>query len=79
MGVNAAAFVHHLRHEKSSSLGGYDAPTRGFLICGFIWWHLSHPALVLGGVWMMAGIVYGAIRTCGFGAELALRRPQECA
>jgi putrescine importer len=70
MGVNAAAFVHHLRHEKSSKLGGYVVPTLGFLICGFIWVHLSNPALVLGAVWMIAGIAYGAVRTRGFRSEL---------
>jgi amino acid transporter len=70
MGVNAAAFVHHLRHEKSSSLGGYIVPALGFVICGFIWVHLSNPALVLGAVWMIAGIAYGAIRTRGFRSEL---------
>jgi amino acid transporter len=70
MGVNAAAFVHHLRHEKTSEIGGYIVPTLGFLICGFIWVHLSNPALVLGATWMIAGIVYGAIRTRGFRSEL---------
>ncbi len=70
MGVNAAAFVHHLRHEKASEIAGYIVPTLGFLICGFIWVHLSNPALVLGTVWMIAGIIYGAIRTRGFRSEL---------
>jgi putrescine importer len=70
MGVNAAAFVHHLRHEKSNNLSGYIVPLLGFVICGFIWVHLSHPALVLGAVWMIAGIAYGAVRTRGFRSEL---------
>ncbi|MGA3082902.1 MAG: APC family permease, partial [Terracidiphilus sp.] len=70
MGVNAAAFVHHLRHEKSKTPSGFIVPVLGFLICGFIWYHLSHPALVLGATWMIAGITYGAIRTRGFRAEL---------
>jgi amino acid transporter len=70
MGVNAAAFVHHLRHEKSNNLGGYIVPALGFLICGFIWVHLSNPALVLGAVWMIAGVAYGAVRTRGFRSEL---------
>jgi len=70
MGVNAAAFVHHLRHEKKSSLGGYVVPALGFVICAFIWVHLSKPALVLGFVWMTAGIAYGAVRTRGFRSEL---------
>ena len=70
MGVNAAAFVHHLRHEKKSSMGGYVVPALGFVICAFIWVHLSKPALVLGFVWMTAGIAYGAVRTRGFRSEL---------
>ena len=70
MGVNAAAFVHHWRHEKSNNPSGFIVPALGFLICGFIWVHLSNPALVLGTVWMAAGIAYGAVRTRGFRAEL---------
>ena len=70
MGVNAAAFVHHLRHEKKRSLGGYVVPALGIVICAFIWVHLSKPALVLGFVWMTAGIAYGAVRTRGFRSEL---------
>jgi putrescine importer len=70
MGVNAAAFMHHLRSDKSAAFGGYIVPTLGFLICGFIWLNLSHPALALGAVWMIAGIAYGAVRTRGFRSEL---------
>jgi amino acid transporter len=70
MGVNGAAFIHHLRSEKSRQLGAYVVPFLGFVICGFIWINLSHPALWLGGVWMTAGILYGAIRTRGFRSEL---------
>ena len=70
MGVNAAAFVHHWKHEKSGNFSGFLVPALGFLICGFIWLNLSSKALVLGAVWMVAGITYGAIRTRGFRAEL---------
>src|ERR1035437_6439329 len=76
MGVNAAAFAHHWRlkkngqQEKNRSLSGFLVPALGFLICAFIWANLSSKALVLGSVWMVAGITYGAIRTRGFRAEL---------
>ena len=70
MGVNAAAFVHHLRSANRASIGAYITPALGFIICGFIWVHLSHPALWLGALWMAAGITYGAIRTRGFRSEL---------
>jgi hypothetical protein len=45
-------------------------PVLGFLICGFIWFHLSRAAMMLGAVWMTAGILYGAVRTRGFRADL---------
>jgi putrescine importer len=70
MGVNASVFVHHWRREQRSNVGPYVVPTLGFLICAFIWVHLSHAALWLGTVWMAAGIAYGAVRTRGFRSEL---------
>jgi len=69
MGVNAAAFLYCWRKGGRSILG-LALPALGFLICAFIWIHLSRPALVLGAVWMLAGIAYGAVRTKGFRAEL---------
>jgi amino acid transporter len=70
MGVNAASFIHQWRQRESRSLIGLAVPVLGFLICAFIWIHLSGPALILGIVWMSVGIAYGAIRTHGFRAEL---------
>jgi amino acid transporter len=76
MGVNAAAFVHQWRLKPSDPeasrrhLSGFVVPALGFLICGFIWANLSSKALVLGAVWMVAGITYGAFRTRGFRSEL---------
>ncbi len=70
MGVNAAAFAHHMRQGKRSDASGFIVLVLGFAICGFIWLHLSRPAMLLGAVWMAAGIIYGAIRTRGFKAEL---------
>ncbi len=70
MGVNAAAFVHSWREGKARNLGKLATSGLGFLICGFIWVHLSRSAIVLGTVWLAAGIAYGAYRTCGFRGEL---------
>jgi putrescine importer len=70
MGVNAAAFIHHLRSEEKRNLGHYFVPFLGFVICGFIWYHLQHTALWLGAIWMALGIAYGAVRTRGFRSEL---------
>jgi putrescine importer len=69
MGVNAASFLR-LWRGGVRNLPSLITPALGFLICGFIWLHLSRPALVLGSVWMVAGIAYGAHRTNGFRSEL---------
>ncbi len=70
MGVNAAAFVRYWLHAEKRTLSNLLVPVLGFSICGFIWLNLSHTALLLGSVWMTAGILYGAIKTRGFRAEL---------
>jgi amino acid transporter len=70
MGVNASSFVHQIRHPESRGPVSITVPVLGFLICGFIWFNLSRTALVLGVVWMITGITYGAFRTHGFRSEL---------
>ena len=70
MGVNAASFMHDLRHDGTRKPSVLIVPSLGFLICAFIWIHLSHTAIILGTLWMAAGITYGAFRTRGFRAEL---------
>ncbi len=69
MGVNAAAFVRYFLREKQG-ITHLFIPVLGFLICAFIWWYLSTPAKIAGGIWLTVGIVYGAIRTRGFKREL---------
>ncbi|HKX00468.1 MAG TPA: APC family permease [Bryobacteraceae bacterium] len=61
MGVNAAAFVCAGRNWMLRS-----AAALGFLICLGAWASLRPPVLIAGGVWMAAGIVYGAWKTGGF-------------
>lgn len=70
MGVNAAAFVRYWLHTERRTLSNLVVPVLGFTICGFIWLNLSHTALLLGSVWMAAGIAYGAIKTRGFREKL---------
>jgi amino acid transporter len=70
MGVNAASFVHEVRPGGGRNPIVLAMAGLGFLICGFIWLNLSQPALILGAVWMITGIAYGAVRTRGFRAEL---------
>lgn len=66
MGVNAAAFVRYYVREDKKRWTNFFPPLLGFFICLFIWWHLGWTAKIAGGIWMLAGIVYGAIKTRGF-------------
>jgi amino acid transporter len=70
MGVNAASFTHYWWRRHNRSWSNFLVPVLGFVICGFIWFHLSRAAMILGAVWMALGIVYGAIHTRGFRTEL---------
>jgi hypothetical protein len=70
MGVNAASFMHYWWRGESRTWSHFLVPLLGLVICGFIWIHLSRAAMILGAVWMAAGILYGAIRTRGFRADL---------
>ena len=70
MGVNAASFTHYWWRGRNRSWSNFLVPLLGFAICFFIWLHLSRAAMILGAVWMAAGIIYGAVRTRGFRADL---------
>jgi putrescine importer len=45
-------------------------PLAGFTICFFLWKNLSWKAWIVGGIWMVLGIVFGAIKTRGFRGDL---------
>ncbi len=86
MGVNASSVAHWLKSgaqqgqtasSQQRAPGGLGRtlvnvlpPMAGFLICAYIWWMLSTPAKIVGGVWMGVGILYGVIKTRGFRGEL---------
>ncbi len=69
MGVNAAAFFHYFLRDPEKRLLNFVAPVIGFCICFFIWLNLSRPAKVAGTVWIVLGVIYGAVRTHGFQSE----------
>ncbi len=58
MGVNAAV----MRLPGLGVLRGKILPGLGFLFCLSIWLNLSKPALVMGGVWFVAGLVFHLIQ-----------------
>ena len=70
MGVNLASFVRYFVRAAEKRWMNLVFPLLGFSICFFIWLNLSWPAKIGGAVWIAAGIVYGAIRTRGFCADL---------
>ena len=57
MGVNLAALVHYKFRSKMQTPLAATVPAAGFLISGFIWFHLSREAQILGTAWMAAGIM----------------------
>ena len=72
MGVNLAAFTRYwVRAEKGTRrVRDFVLPLLGFLICGYLWLSLRTPAKLIGGAWLAAGLIYGAVRTRGFRSEL---------
>src|SRR6266436_1622774 len=45
-------------------------PLAGFTICFFLWKNLSWKAWIVGGIWMVVGIAFGAVKTRGFRGDL---------
>jgi amino acid transporter len=70
MGVNLAALVHYYVREKQKRLRNLLPPVLGFAVCLLLWLNLSRTAQIAGGIWMAAGIVFGAWKTRGFRGEL---------
>ena len=66
MGVNVAAFLRYFVRSEEKKIGYLVPPVLGFLICLGLWLNLSKPAMIVGSIWMAAGIIFGAIRTKGF-------------
>ncbi|HXW16093.1 MAG TPA: APC family permease [Terriglobia bacterium] len=70
MGVNLASLTHYYVRGADRRLWQLIPPLAGFFICLFIWIHLSKLALIVGSIWMIAGIAYGAWKTRGFQGDL---------
>src|SRR6266404_4701869 len=77
MGVNAAAFVRYFLHADEKKTWNFIPPVLGFLICFALWLSLSRPAQILGGLWMIAGIIFGIWKTRWFREPLSFEVPAE--
>jgi putrescine importer len=70
MGVNAASLMLYFVRAPEKRVMNFLTPFLGFVVCFFIWLNLSPAAKLAGGVWMVVGIAYGAVKTRGFQASL---------
>jgi putrescine importer len=66
MGVNLAAFTRYWARSDDRHVLNFVLPLMGFLVCLYLWLSLRWPAKVAGGIWLAAGVIYGAIKTRGF-------------
>jgi amino acid transporter len=69
MGVNIAALrqFYFLRPagEKRNLFSDAIIPLLGFLVCFFIWISLPAPAKIVGGIWLITGLIFLFIKTRG--------------
>jgi amino acid transporter len=66
MGVNVAALFRYYVRADRRRLVNLWPPALGFAICLLLWLNLGAPAKLIGGAWMMIGVLIGAWRTRGF-------------
>lgn len=70
MGVNLAAFTRYWVRAERRDAVNFVYPLLGFAICGYLWISLGSPAKIAGGIWLAAGLAYGAVKTGGFRRDL---------
>ena len=70
VGVNVACLVHYFFRAKKRRGVNLLVPVVGSVVCALLWWNLNSRAKLLGAVWMLVGVSYGAFRTKGFRNEL---------
>jgi putrescine importer len=77
MGVNVAALLRYYVRSKEKKLSFLIPPALGFLICLGLWLNLSKPAIIVGSIWMAAGITFGIWKTKGFREPMSFEVPPE--
>lgn len=70
MGVNIAAFRQFTFRRpiegKRNIILDAIIPLSGFLVCFVIWISLPTPSKIVGGIWLLLGLIYLIIKTRGF-------------
>ena len=77
MGVNIAALVRYYVRSDKKKLLDLSMPLLGFVVCLWIWLHLALTAQLAGGVWLVAGFLYGAWKTNWFRQKIEFAAPDE--
>ena len=77
MGVNAAALLRYFVRAEEKKLWNFIPPVVGFVICLALWVSLSRPAMIVGSIWMIAGIAFGVWKTRWFREPLSFEVPAE--
>ena len=77
MGVNVAAFLRYFVRTPEKTAWNLLPSMFGFLICLILWMNLSRPAMIVGSIWMVAGIIYGMWKTRWFREPLSFEIPAE--
>ena len=77
MGVNASAFVRYFVRGERRTLSHFLCPLLGFVVCGYICFSLRPGAKVVGLIWLVTGLLYGARRTRWFTRPLELAETTE--
>jgi len=77
MGVNAAALLRYFVRAEEKKVWNFIPPVVGFLICLALWASLSRPAMIVGSIWMIAGIAFGVWKTKWFREPLSFEVPAE--
>jgi amino acid transporter len=72
MGVNAAAFVRYFLRGEEKSLSNFLPSVLGFVICFLLLINVGRAALIAGCLWLIAGVLFSAVKTNGFRTALVL-------
>ncbi|MGH9850526.1 MAG: APC family permease [Blastocatellia bacterium] len=71
MAVNLCVIRHYWLGKRERRLTDLLLPALGFVVCLYIWLHLSRLAMGLGLLWMVIGAIYLLWLTRGFKHEIA--------